>query len=152
MENFRRYRKLDRIAITKILKSFSTNGCRKWKNKKFVVLAEYFEQQTDFSSYRIKIRQSRRSLLRRNQSYLQIFSLPRKWKPYHGAIRKFPRNLRTALERYFRFHLNYKRLRVEVRKSMPNCEIYFSIFSETIHTILKIFSQHSLRKCRLRLL
>ena len=115
MENFRRYRKLDRIAITKILKSFSTNGCRKWKNKKFVVLAEYFEQQTDFSSYRIKIRQSRRSLLRRNQSYLQIFSLPRKWKPYHGAIRKFPRNLRTALERYFRFHLNYKRLRVEVK-------------------------------------
>ena len=152
MENFRRYRKLDHIAIKKILKCFSTNGSRKWKNKKFVDLVENFEQQTDFSSYRRKITQSRRSLLRRNQSYLQIFSLPRKWKPYHGAIRKYPLSLRMALENYFRFHLNYKRLRVEVRNSMPNCEIYFSIFSETIHTILIIFSQHSLRKCRLRLL
>ena len=152
MENFRRYRKLYHIAITKILKCFSTNGSRKWKNKKFVDLVENFEQQTDLSSYRRKIRQSRRSLLRRNQSYLQIFSLPRKWKPYHGAIRKCPRSLRMALESYFRFHLNYKWLRVEVSNSMPNCEIYFSIFSETIHTILIIFSQNSLRKCRLRLL
>ena len=29
---------------------------------------------------------------------------------------------------------------------MANCEIYFPIFSETIHTILKMFSQHDLRK------
>ena len=31
---------------------------------------------------------------------------------------------------------------------MANCDIYFPIFFETIHTILKIFSQHDLRKVR----
>ena len=29
---------------------------------------------------------------------------------------------------------------------MPNCEIYFPIFSETIHTNLIIFSQHDFGK------
>ena len=53
--------------------------------------------------------------------------------------------LRTALERYFRFHCNCKQLLVEARNSMPNCEIYFSIFSKTIHKNLKIFSQHGHR-------
>ena len=47
--------------------------------------------------------------------------------------------LRTALERYFRFHCNCKQLLVEARNSMPNCEIYFSIFSETIIKIWKYF-------------
>ena len=41
------------ITATKILKSFRTNRVRKRKNRfkieKFVVLAEYFEQQTDCS-------------------------------------------------------------------------------------------------------
>ena len=40
----------------------------------------------------------------------------------------------------------------EIVNSMPNCEIHFPILSETIHTILKIFSQHGLRKYRWRLL
>ena len=71
--------------------------------------------------------------------YLSISS---KWKPYHRAINSRPRNLRTTLEKYFRFQ------RVEARGSTANCEIYFWIFFETIHTILKIFSQHDLRKCR----
>ena len=31
---------------------------------------------------------------------------------------------------------------------MSNCKIYFPLFSEIIHTILKTFSQHVLRKCR----
>ena len=31
---------------------------------------------------------------------------------------------------------------------MANSEIYFPIFYETIHTILKIVSQHDLRKVR----
>ena len=56
--------------------------------------------------------------------------------------------LRTALKRYFRFPRNCKQLRVEASNSMPNWEIYFPIFSETIHTNLKMFSQHDLRKCR----
>ena len=71
-----------------------------------------------------------------------------KWKPCHGAINSRPRNLRTALEKYFRFQWNCKQLRIEARNSMANSDIYFPIFSETIHTILKIFSQHNLRKFR----
>ena len=71
-----------------------------------------------------------------------------KWKPCHGAIDSRPRNLRTALKKYFRFQLNCKQLQIEVRNSMANSEFYFPIFSETIHTVLKIFSQDDLRKVR----
>ena len=84
-----------------------------------------------------------------NRIYLSLSS---KWKPCHGAIKSWPRNHRTALEKYFRFQWNCKQLGVEARNSMPNCEIHFPILSETIHTILKIFSQHGLRKYRWRLL
>ena len=53
-----------------------------------------------------------------------------------------------------KFHLIYKfnfsetvnKLRVEARNSIANREIYFPIFSKTVHTTLKIFSQHGLRK------
>ena len=31
-------------------------------------------------------------------------SLLSKWKPCHGAINSRPRNLRTGLKKYFRFH------------------------------------------------
>ena len=61
----------------------------KFKKEKFVVLAEYFEQQRDCSRYRGKISQSRISLSWRNQSY--------------GAIIGRTCNLRTTLEKYFRF-------------------------------------------------
>ena len=71
-----------------------------------------------------------------------------KWKPCHGAINSRPRNLRTAPEKYFRFQWNCKQLRIEARNSVANSEKYFSIFPETIHTILKIFSQRDLRKVR----
>ena len=71
-----------------------------------------------------------------------------KWKPCHGAINSRPRNLRKAMEKYFQFQWNCQQLRIEARDSMANSEIYFTIFSETIHTILKIFSQHNLRKVR----
>ena len=51
-----------------------TSGYREWrnrfKNKKCVVLAEYFKQQTNCSRYRRKTSQSRRSPSWRNQSYL----------------------------------------------------------------------------------
>ena len=65
-----------------------------------------------------------------------------KWKPCHGAINSWSHNLRTALEKYFRFQWNCKQLWIEARKSMANSEIFFPMFSEIIHTILKIFSQH----------
>ena len=71
-----------------------------------------------------------------------------KWKLYHGAINSWPRNLRAALGKYFRFQWNCKQLRIEVRNRIANSEFYFPIFSKTIHTILKIFSQHDLRKAR----
>ena len=75
-------------------------------------------------------------------------SLSSKWKPCHGAINSRPRNLRMGLEKYFRLHWSCRQLRVEARNRMLNWEIYFPIFSGTIHTILKIFSQCGLRKCR----
>ena len=75
-------------------------------------------------------------------------SLANKSKSCHGAITCQPGNLRTALEKYFRFQSNCKQLRIEARDRMANCEIYFPIFSETIHTMSKIFSQHDLRKVR----
>ena len=75
-------------------------------------------------------------------------SSSKKWKPCHGAINSRPPNLRTALEKYFRFQWNCKQLRTEARNSIANSEICFPIFSETIHTILEIFLQHDLRKVR----
>ena len=86
-------------------------------------------------------------VLRRGISPIYLSS-SNKWKPCHGAINCRSHNLRTALEKYFRFQWNCKQLRIEARKSMANSQICFPIFSEIIHTILKIFSQHDLRKVR----
>ena len=77
-----------------------------------------------------------------NYNYL---SFSNNWKPCHGAINSRRHNLRTALVKYFRFHLNWKQLRVEVTYSMQNSEIYFLLFSKATCTILKTFSQRSLR-------
>ena len=139
--------KLDCITVTKLWDAAGRAGCRKWRsrflNKKFVVLAEYFEQQTNCSRYREKMSQSR-IVLRRGISSIYPSS-SNKWKPCHGAINSPSRNLRMALEKYFRFQWNCKQLRIEARNSMVNAEIYFPIFSDTI---LKLFSQHDLRKVR----
>ena len=86
-------------------------------------------------------------VLRRGISPIYLSS-SNKWKPCHGAINSRPRNLRTALEKYFRFQWNYQQLRIEARNIMANSDIYLPIFSETIHTILKLFSEHDLRKVR----
>ena len=61
---------LDYMTVTKILRCFRTNWRSRFKNKKFVVLAEYFQQQTNCRRYRRKMSQSRRSPSWRNQSYL----------------------------------------------------------------------------------
>ena len=86
-------------------------------------------------------------VLRRGISPIYLSS-SNKWKPCHGAINSQPRNLRTALEKYFRFQWNCKQLWIEASNFMANSEIYFPIFSETIHTILKIFPRHDLRQVR----
>ena len=66
-------------------------------------------------------------VLRRGISPIYLSS-SNKWKPCHGAINSRSRNLRAALEKYFRFQWNCKQLRIEVRNSMANSEI-FSQFS-----------------------
>ena len=144
---------LNPITVLKILKCFMTNGCRKWRNRfkieQFVALAEYLEQLPDCNRYK-KIANREKTLCGGiSRIYLSFSNI---WKPCHGAINIRLRNLRTALEKYFRFYWNCKQLRVEARNRMSNSEIYFPVFSETIHTILKIFTLHSLRKSRKRLL
>ena len=94
-----------------------------------------------------KERTNQGEVLRRGISPIYLSS-SNKWKPYHGAINSRPRNRRTTLGKYFRFQWNGKQLQIEARNSMANSEIYFPIFSETVHIILKIFSQHDLRKVR----
>ena len=135
------------------MKCFRKNGYRKWTNRfkieKLVVLAEYFEQQTDCSRYRRKISQSKLTKKVLCRSIIRIyFFLSNKCKSCHGAINSWPPNLRTTLAKDLWFHWNCKQLRVEARNSMSNCEIYFAVFSETVHIILKIYSQEGLRKCR----
>ena len=141
--------KLDYITITKIPRCGQAR-CRKWKNrfqnKKCVVLAEYFEQKTNCSRYRRKM-SHQGEVLHRGISPI-YFSSSNNWKPCHGAINSRPRNLGTALEKYFRLQWNCKQLRNEARNSMANSEIYFPIFSEIILTILKTFSQHDLTNVR----
>ena len=46
------------------------------------------------------------------------------------------------------FDFNCKQLLVEARNSMSNYETYFPLFSETVHTVLKIFSQYGLWQLR----
>ena len=129
MGNFRRQWNLDCIAITKILKCFRTNECRKWRNRfkieRFVVLAQYLKQQVDWSRYKRNFRQSKKSISW-SRFYLSFtFTLP------VGHV---------ISERYFWFYWNYKQLRIEVKNSMSKFEIYFPLFSEIIHAIFKIFS------------
>ena len=108
---------------------FWTNRCRKWRNRfkieKPVVLAEYFEQQTDCTRCRKKIANQGEFLRGGICIYL---SLSNKWKLWHGTINSWPHNLRKKLEKYFRFHCNYKQLRIEARKKMWNCEVDFPVF------------------------
>ena len=83
-------------------------------------------------------------VLRRGISCIYL-SWSSKWRPCHGAIKNWTRNPIKALEKYFRFCWNCKQLWVEGRNSMSNCQIYFPIFSDITHTILKTFSQCGLR-------
>ena len=77
------------------------NEEKDFRIKKFVVLAEYFEQQTNVNRYRRKMSQSRRTPSWRNQSYLPF--LVKQMETMPRPINNRPRNLRTALGKYFRF-------------------------------------------------
>ena len=136
MENFRSKWNLDHITVTEILK-FRTNWCRKWRKtfkiEKFVVLAEYFEQQTDCNRYRRK-EANQGENIRGEESV--IFTFPYQTNGNNAMELSAAGHviLRTALKRYSQFPWNCKQLRFEARNSMLNCEIYFPIFSETIYT------------------
>ena len=76
--------------------------------------------------------------LRRGISPIYLSS-SNKCKPCHGAMNSRPRNLRTALEKFFRFQWNCKHLQIEASDSIANSEIYFPIFSETKLQFWKYF-------------
>ena len=159
--------------MTKLVKfswELYLKGCEirlHYSNKNFAMLPDEQDVGNEETDFRIKNLLSWQNILSNRQIAADIeekwanqgevlrrgispiyLSSSNKWKPCHGAINSRPRNLRTALEKYFRFQWNCKQLRIEARNSMANSEIYFPIFSETINTILKIFSQHGLRKVR----
>ena len=122
---------------------FQTNGCRKWKKLlSWQNILNRIHIATD-----IKEKLTNQGDVHHGEVIHIYLSLWNIWKPCHGTINIWPHNLRTALEKYSRFHWNCKQLRVGARNSTSNCEIYFTIFSETIHITLKIFLQHGFRKC-----
>ena len=49
-------------------------------------------------------------------------------------------NRNYATKKYFLVPWNCKQIRDGARNSMSNQEIYFSLFSKTMHTILSIFT------------
>ena len=110
--------KLDCITVAKILRCFRTRGCRKWrnrfKNKKIVVLVEYFEQRQIAADIEEKWA-NEGEVFHGGISHIYL-SLANKWKPYHGAINSWPRNLRTALEKCLQFQWIWKQLRIEARQ------------------------------------
>ena len=141
--------KLDCITVTKILRCFRMSRCRKWR-KRFQKI--FLSWQNILSNRQIAadIKEkwaNQGDVLHRGISSIYLSS-SNKWKSCHRAINSWPCNLRMVLEKYFRFQGNCKQLRIEARNRMANSEIYFPIFSEAIHTILKLFSQHDLRKFR----
>ena len=146
MENFGRKWNFDRIISTKFLKCFWTNWYRKRrKTFKICCLGRIF-----CTADRLKqIKKKNKPI--EGKSFMEesvVFAFPYQTNENHTMEPSRVGHVifRTALEKYFRLHWNCKQLRVEARNSMPNCQIYFSISSETIHTNLKIFSQHGFRK------
>ena len=78
-----------------------------------------------------KKRANQGDVLRGGISRIYLY-LSDKWKPCYGTINSRSRNIRTALEKYFRFHWSCKQLRIKERNSMANWEIYFQ-FSLKLH-------------------
>ena len=136
---------MENFIVTEILRCLRTNGCMKWRNWQSILnnrqIAADIEEKLA----------NKGKVLRGGISRI-YFSMSNEWKPYHGTI-----NSRHVIsERHWKSTFDFSgivnKLRVEARSSIANCEIYFPIFSQTMHTILKIFSRHGLRKRRLRLL
>ena len=99
--------KLDCITVTKILRCFRSNRCRKWrnrfKNKKFVVLAEYFEQQQTAADVQEKLA-NQGEALHGGISHIYV-SLWNKWKSCQGAI-----DSRLCTERHSKSTFNFSEI------------------------------------------
>ena len=84
--------------------------------------------------------------LRRGISLIYLSS-SNKWKPCHGAINSRPCNLRTALEKYFRFQWNCRQLRIDVPTHIVllNCIVHLNTVNRIAHnwTITSFKIQHS---------
>ena len=130
--------KLDCITVTKILRCFRSNRCRKWrnrfKNKKFVVLAEYFEQQQTAADVQEKLANQGEAL---HGGISHICFLMKQMETMSRNHRQSTM-YRTTLKKHFQFQWNCKQLWIEARNSMAYSD-NFKIFSEAIHTIMKIF-------------
>ena len=127
--------KLDRITVTKILRYFRANGCRKSRNgfrKQFV----YFKQQKDCNRCRIKISRSRRRPSLGYHLYLPF--LIKQMKPSHGPINSQLSYLRMALEMYD-FTEIVNKLQFEARSSIANWEIYFKFSLKLLIQFWKYF-------------
>ena len=144
-ENSRKRWNLDHIAVAKIIsKCFRPNGYDKWRNscnlEKFVVLAQYLKHQTDCSRHKRKINKAKRFFC--DRICCIYLYLSNKSMPCHGAIYglqlRSATKLRKTQEKYFLFHWNCEMY-------FSNCEINFPLFSETIHTALKMLFQHVIR-------
>ena len=142
--------KLDCITMTKFWDALGRAACTKWRNN--FRTKNLLSWQNILSNRKIAVdieeKWANQGEFLRGWISPIYLSSSNKWKPCHGAINSRPNNLRTALKKYFRFQWNCEQLRIEARNSMANSEFYSPIFSETIHTIVKIFSRHDLRKVR----
>ena len=109
-------------------------------------MVEYFEQQADWADIEEKLA-NQGEVVRGGISRIYLSLLK------SGNHATEPSTVGNVISQWhwkstFDFVKNCKEQRVKARHSMPNSEIYSPIFYAVVHTILKIFSQHGLRKCR----
>ena len=83
-------------------------------------------------------------VLRRGISPIYLSS-SNKCKPCHGAINSRPRNLRTALEKYFRFQCNCKRL---MKNSTPQSQVIWVHVIAVIYVYVRHCNLYMLRKAK----
>ena len=77
------------------------------------------------------------------ESALSIYlSLSNKWKPCPRAINSWPRNLRTALEKYFRFQKNCKQLQVEERSNIGSVSTDYRLKRKELEFFCQILYLH----------
>ena len=141
--------KLDRTAVTEFLRCFRTNACMKWRTR--FTKEDLLSWQNILNS-RQTAADTKDKFANQGEVLREGISLYLSYQT-NGNYATVPQIVGHVIwelhwKSTFSFSEIVNKLRVEVRSSITNCEIYFPIFSEAMHTILKIFSQDGLRKCR----